>query len=118
MDCRKIDQIEITFDGIICGFCIPYLSKEDCSKLFKDSFQLLKTGGYFYFSAIEGNYAQSGYEAGSTGDRAYVYYYEDAYFKKELTENHFTPIHFIQKNYTKADGSAQVHLVCIAQKNQ
>src|SRR5687767_9736318 len=26
MDCRDIDRIEKQFDGIVCGFCMPYLS--------------------------------------------------------------------------------------------
>ena len=63
MDCREIDKIPGKFDGIVCGFCLPYLSKEDCLKLFVDSFQLLESNGYFYLSTIEGNYENSGFEA-------------------------------------------------------
>jgi ubiquinone/menaquinone biosynthesis C-methylase UbiE len=44
MDCREIDTIEKKFDAIMCGFCMPYLSREDSSKLVKDCSDLLKDG--------------------------------------------------------------------------
>ena len=30
LDCRNLKRINTKFDGIICGFTIPYLSKLDC----------------------------------------------------------------------------------------
>lgn len=74
MDCRELEQVEGKFDGIICGFCLPYLSREDVNKLVKDSAGLLKAKGILYLSYIEGAYERSGFEAGSTGDEVYVYY--------------------------------------------
>ena len=29
MDCRNIRQIKTTFDAIVIGFCLPYITKED-----------------------------------------------------------------------------------------
>ncbi len=29
MDCRNISEINQDFDGIVCGFCLPYLSEGD-----------------------------------------------------------------------------------------
>ena len=31
LDCRNLDSIQEKFDGIVCGFIIPYLSKIDLS---------------------------------------------------------------------------------------
>src|SRR5215210_3775931 len=45
MDCREIDNLTVKYDGIMCGFCMPYLSKEDCAKLIKDCSFLLYRGG-------------------------------------------------------------------------
>src|SRR5690606_4608879 len=56
MDCRGIAGISKKYDGIICGFCMPYLSKSDCGQLIADSANLLKDNGILYFSTIEGNY--------------------------------------------------------------
>lgn len=117
MDCREIDKIPGKFDGIVCGFCLPYLSKEDCLKLFVDSFQLLESNGYFYLSTIEGNYENSGFEAASTGDRSFVYYYEEGFLRNEFEKHGFSVVHLSKKEYPKANGSTQVHLLFIAQKN-
>jgi cyclopropane fatty-acyl-phospholipid synthase-like methyltransferase len=117
LDCRELDSITKKFDGIICGFCIPYLSKEDVSKLLKDSFNLLNENGVLYLSTIKGDYAQSGFEAASTGDRSYVYYYDEEYFKQELNENGFALLELIEKNFIKANGSSLANQVFIARKN-
>ena len=117
MDCRNIDELNKKFDAIICGFCMPYLSKEDCSKLIKDAAFLLEKGGQIYFSTIEGNYSKSGYEKGSTGDQCFVYYYQAAYLKKILLDNHFEKIEIIKKPFTKSNGTKEVHLVFMAEKN-
>jgi SAM-dependent methyltransferase len=114
MDARNIDSINKKYDGIMCGFCLPYLSKMDCEKLFNDCKQLLNTGGIFYCSAIEGNYNQSGYETGSSGHKIYVYYYEENNLKQTLTQSGFTNIQTIKKQYTKRDGQVQTHLILIS----
>ena len=36
LDCRNLKRIDNKYDGIICGFTIPYLSKPDCMKLIYD----------------------------------------------------------------------------------
>ena len=33
LDVRQIEILEGKFDGIVCGFCIPYISRSECSKL-------------------------------------------------------------------------------------
>jgi trans-aconitate methyltransferase len=48
MDCRTIDTITSKFDAIVCGFCVPFLSKNDTAKLFKDCSRLLPIGGSLY----------------------------------------------------------------------
>ena len=116
MDCREIDRLTGKFDGIICGFCMPYLSKQDCSKLIKDSFQLLNNNAPFYFSAIVGEYNQSGYEEGSTGDKSFVYYHQEDYFRQELAANDFELIEVIKKDFLKSNGVSQTHMIFIAKK--
>jgi predicted TPR repeat methyltransferase len=116
MDCRELDKLNSKFDGIICGFCMPYLSKTDCAKLIRDCACLLNSSGILYFSAIEGDYQKSGYEAGSSGDKAYVYYHQEDYLQKELKENKFELIDVKRKSFTKADGTFSTHIIFIAKK--
>lgn len=115
LDCRKLEEITDTYDAIVCGFCMPYLSKKDVKKLIKDAYSLLNEGGIFYFSTIEGDYNQSGYEAGSTGDKAYVYYHEFVYLENVLEENQYNMTHVIRKEYPKGE-EMQIHLIVIAKK--
>ncbi len=116
MDCREINKLTGRFDAIMCGFCLPYLSKEDSLKLIKDSYGLLNEGGVFYFSAIEDDYLKSGFETGSSGDKTYVYYHEEKYLKEALGDNGFEQISVIRKNYPKGQKDGQIHLIFIVRK--
>lgn len=115
MDCREIDTLTATFDAIICGFCIPYLSKQDVSKLIKDSTALLNEGGILYLSFIEGDYEQSGYETASSGDKAYVYYYQADHFQSLLAD-HFEVVALYRKSYPGGTDKMANHLIFIARK--
>lgn len=117
MDGREISSINKKYDGIICGFCMPYLSKEECIKMIGDCAQLLNPGGLFYFSTIEGDHAKSGYETGSNGvDKAYVHYHQEDYLQEALLKNHFELVELKRKNYPKPDGSHLVDMVFIVRK--
>jgi len=117
LDCRDISRLDTRFDGIMCGFCLPYLSKEDCARLLRDCSGLLRPGGVLYLSAIEGDYARSGYETGrSTENTMFVYYYEADYLTNELSAAGFRQIELIRIPYTKSDGTASTHLIFIAVK--
>jgi SAM-dependent methyltransferase len=117
MDCRNMNTMVDKFDGIICGFCIPYLSVEDSSKLITDSSRLLNKDGVLYFSTIRGDYSQSGFEKASTGDSSYVYYYHEDHFQNELIKNGFRLVHLLQKDFPKSDGTYQINQIFIARKN-
>lgn len=117
MDCRKIDKLPGKYDGIICGFCMPYLSKTDCAKLIKDCSQLLRIGGILYFSAIEGDYSESGFETASNGQaKAYVYYHQQDYLQHQLTLYNFRLIHLDRKQYQKSADTISTHMIFISEK--
>ena len=116
MDCRTIKTITSKFDAIICGFCIPYLSKNDTAKFFKDCSRLLTIGGVLYFSTIKGDYRNSGYEAAITGDKTYVYYYDEAYLQQQLSQNNFALLDFQYKHFPKANQSPSIDMIFIAKK--
>lgn len=116
MDCRKINTINEKFDGIICGFCMPYLSKEECQQLLLDCDALLTVGGALYFSAIEGDYKKSNYETSSDGQHTmFVYYHQVDYLLETLGENHFEIVALQRKEYPKKD-KIEIHMIFIAKK--
>jgi SAM-dependent methyltransferase len=116
MDCRDISKLPSKYDAVIAGFCLPYLSKEDSAKFLRDCAGLLKKGGIFYFSIIKGDYANSGFIAGSTGDKCYVYYYEEDYLRYELTQCNFEVLEVKYKQFSKTDGTVSDDMVFIAKK--
>lgn len=116
MDCREISAIGKTFDAVICGFCLPYISPDDSEKLIKDSAHLLAPDGIFYLSTIEGDASRSGFETGSGGDRVYVYYYEAAFLKAAFRQNGFEVMDETRKPYPAKNGKTDTHLIFIARK--
>lgn len=116
MDSRNIGQLDRLFDGIVCGFCLPYLSETDARHLIKDCRDLLSTTGLFYLSFVEGDNTLSGYQTGSSGDRTYFYYHSLGHLKSMLGEHDFKIMHLAHIHYPKKDGTTEVHTVLIAKK--
>jgi 2-polyprenyl-3-methyl-5-hydroxy-6-metoxy-1,4-benzoquinol methylase len=116
LDSRNIANLKIEYDAIIAGFCIPYLSKADCSKLIYDSFNLLLDSGVLYLSFVEGNYENSNFQSGSSGDRLFFYYHNLNRFKNELEKNDFEIVEIVHKKFEKSDKSEEIHTILIAKK--
>lgn len=118
MDCRAIDTLNSKYDGIICGFCLPYLSKQDCLKLIQDSRALLNVDGILYLSAIEGDESLSGYETNSKGeDPIYINYYDEHFLTSSLMEHHFEILDVVRKPYMIKEDVWSTHLIIIAKRN-
>lgn len=114
LDCREINSLQEKFDAFVCGFCMPYLSKEDCEKLIADFSVLSNPGAFLYLSTIEGNYSDSGYEAGSSGDKCYVYYHSEEFLRSSLEENGFKIVHCGRKDFSQSSHRSNSHLIIIA----
>lgn len=115
-DCRNIERLNETFDGIICGFTIPYLSKQDVLKLISDCSALLNNQGVFYLSYVEGVYDKSGFITGSSGDRTFFYYYDFQTLKEQLEQNGLSIINRTKIDYFKDNGFVEEHIIINAQK--
>ncbi|MGV3588088.1 MAG: class I SAM-dependent methyltransferase [Adhaeribacter sp.] len=117
MDCRTINTLSTKFDGIMCGFCMPYLSKEASAKLLKDCADLLNPGGIFYCSTIEGDYEKSGYESGSNSrDKMFVYYHQESFLRQALKANGLELLNLVRLEYQKQSNTTETHLIFIASK--
>jgi ubiquinone/menaquinone biosynthesis C-methylase UbiE len=117
MDCREIEKLNKKFGGIVCGFCMPYLSKEECKKLIRDCAALLENGGIFYFSFIEGDYSDSAYESSSNGqEKCFVYYHGREDFQEILKASRFDLLHQISVPYKRVTGKSENHLIFITKK--
>jgi SAM-dependent methyltransferase len=76
-DCRQLANLNLRFDGIICAFGLPYLSREEATAFLKAAGQALELGGVLYLSTMLGKSEESGFELCSTGDPVYVNYYSE-----------------------------------------
>ena len=76
-DCRDLLGLGKSFDGIICAFGFPYLSREEVLQFIASAAAVLSSAGVLYISTMEGKNEDSGFESASTGDKIYVNYHSE-----------------------------------------
>jgi predicted TPR repeat methyltransferase len=116
-DMKEISSIKSTFDGIVCGFGLPYLNRVEAMKLIADASQLLNKAGILYLSTMEDDYSKSGYRIASTGDKLYIHCHEEDYLVKAMKDNGFQITEMQRKSYPEDDGSITVDLILIGIKD-
>lgn len=118
MDCRNISKMKKEFDGIFCGFCMPYLSEEDCSGLIKDCADLLSSGGILYTAVIEKPENSAEWQVSSNGDyKMLLHYYSEKFLTEEVQKHGFDRPEIIRKSYRRSAESEETHLILIARKS-
>lgn len=116
MDCRDLLALNKKYDAVMCGFCLPYLSKEDSIKLINDASTILNANGILYISTMEDANSRSGFEAGSTGDKIFMNYHEAEYLIEALEKNNFKIIDLRRKHSPPNATKKTTDLFIIAQK--
>lgn len=117
LDCRDIARLNTAYDGIIGGFCLPYLTSADTARLIGDCSRLLAEDGLLYLSAIEGGYERSGFEWNSRRTAGtYVHYYDEPALRDMLQAQGFRIEAVMRKPWQKTGGDEDTHLVVIARK--
>lgn len=116
MDSKNIGNLNQNYDALMCGFLLPYLSKEEAIQLISDATKILTKDGVIYISTMEDDYSTSGFRKGSTGDEIYMHYHQADYLMEALKNNGFELIEEQRKVYPANDGSDTVDLILIARK--
>ena len=116
MDSRQIGKLNKKYDGIVCGFCLPYLSQKDSIKLISDCNKLLNENGILYLSFVEGDPNKSDYQIGSSGDRTYFYFHSLAQLNEQLDKNRFTDIKVFNVEYKRTKNQNEKHTILTAKK--
>ncbi|MFT3679746.1 MAG: class I SAM-dependent methyltransferase [Ferruginibacter sp.] len=99
MDAADIHRLDTKYEGIVCGFCFPYLPQEKTIQLIKDAASLLNINGAFYLSTIEGEHSRSGIKINRYGEQVMMYYYEAGFLVDTLKKNHFMIDDIRRKTY-------------------
>lgn len=117
LDCRNLSGITDTYDGILSGFCLPYLSEEESTSLIRNCAAILKPKGILYLSCMEENeHYQSGIKTSSSGDKVYMYYHSARFLTDSLSDAGFQDIELTRKTTLAGDEPDNTDLVITALK--
>lgn len=118
MDIKEAGKLEQQFHAVICGFGLPYCSKQEALQLITDLSTILYPTAVLYLSTMEDDYAKSGYKGSSSGGspQLYTYYHEADYLCAGLKEAGFDIIHLSRLDILGQEMAAAKDLVVIARK--
>jgi predicted TPR repeat methyltransferase len=116
LDTRNILSLQKKFNGIVCGFGLPYLNKEEAIQFINDAARCLEDGGVLYLSTMMDSYEKSGYKTGSSGEAIFIYYHEESYLMEAIEASGMRMLHSIEKAFPESDGSITTDLILIAEK--
>ncbi|AWI25994.1 class I SAM-dependent methyltransferase [Flavobacterium pallidum] len=117
MDCLDILNLDAKYDGIVCGFIFPYLSKEQASRFIADAASMLNEGGVLYVSTMENHYSASKLQMSSDGQDAVFQHFYLAEDIKAMLEPNGVAVFYEQRiDFPNADGSSTTDVVIIGRK--
>lgn len=115
MDSRQIDQLNTAFDGVVAGFCLPYLSPAEAEAFIFAAYKLLNQAGLIYLSFVEGDPEQSDFKTGS-GGRVYFYYHQLQTLLGALEMAKFEDITTFKVPYKVSEQANELHTIVVARK--
>ncbi len=120
LDTRKMYTLNEKFDGVMCGFCLPYLSPDETIEWISGLSGLLNPDGIVYISTMEGSPEDSGYQKSSTGEgpALFIHYYEEDFLVEALKKNGFEILRTEIIYYSNDRGETVKDLVILAHKSK
>lgn len=115
MDSREIKNLDKKYDGIIVGFCLPYLSPKESNELISNSYDLLNENGLLYLSFVEGNPEESDFKVGS-GGRVYFHYHNLDDLITQLKKFNFDQLEIFKVKYKTSETEFDIHTILTAKK--
>lgn len=115
MDSREIKNLNKKYDGIIVGFCLPYLSPTESNELISNSYDLLNENGLIYLSFVEGNPEESDFKVGS-GGRVYFHYHNLDDLITQLKKSNFDQLEIFKVKYKTSETEFDIHTILTAKK--
>ncbi len=116
MDCRNINQISEKYDGIVCGFGLPYLSHHDLPKFVADCCNLMNENAVLYISFVEGDSTKSDFMVNINGDRCYFYFHALDDLITQLIKNNFDQPKVFKVKFEKSEAVFETHTIVITKK--
>ena len=115
-DCRNLADLKAPFDGIICAFGLPYLSRQEAVDFISATGKALEPEGVLYLSTMLGRSEDSGFERCSSGDQVYINYYSEDEVIRSLLGCGFTIVQQKRMPSPSVAPKATIDLIVIAKK--
>jgi len=115
-DCRKLADLNRRFEGIICAFGLPYLSREEATAFIQAAGRALEPGGALYLSAMLGPKEDSGFHRCSNGDQVHITYHSEEEVIRSLQQCGFTVLRQWRMPSPSAASKATTDLFVLARK--
>lgn len=115
MDSRGLLDLNMKFDAIIVGFCLPYLSDVECRELIANASKLLNDHGLIYLSFVAGDPKESDYKTGA-GGRVYFQYHRLDDLIAELKKQRFIEMKTFEVKFKTSGTSFDIHTIITAKK--
>lgn len=118
MDALSLPELNTTYNGIVCAFLLPYLSKEQAIEFIRSAVNMLKKDGLLYISTMEDLNINSKFQGAShdENDRLFINYHEIDYLTDALKENNLDIVLSTQQEFHQKDGTSTTDLILIAKK--
>ena len=117
MDSREISSLNTKYDGIISGFCLPYLSDAEAKDFIAQAYELLNENGLLYMSFVDGDSSESGFKVGG-GGRVYFNFHNLEHLKGELVSKNFTALETFKVAFPRSEKESEEHTILIAKKKK
>lgn len=117
LDCKDLSSVEGIFEGIVCGFGFPYLSKAEALRFIEAAAVKLSGNGLLYVSTMEDRYENSKW-VGTQKDepgQLYMHYHEADYLIAAMEQNGLKLLHVGFVPLPVPDGNIQ-DVVLVAEK--
>lgn len=115
MDSRHISKLTTKYDGIISGFCLPYMSQTESNELITNAYNLLNNNGLIYLSFVEGDPSESEFKVSSLG-RVYFHYHNLDNIREQLIKSKFDDLQTFKVDYKRSETEFEIHTIVIAKK--
>ena len=115
-DARQVEPSLGLFNGVVCGFLLPYLSEPDAQAFFHTVNRLLAPQGSFYLSTMEDDPAKSGMKAASSGKYEAIHqqFYQAEQLQQLLRTAGLRTVHMERASYPDAHGENVTDLLLLA----
>lgn len=114
LDSKNLSTLNENYDGLVAGFCVPYLSTEEVKSVIINAKRILNHHGVIYISFVNGDEKDSGLKTNSMGDQVYFFFHQKEMIQNLLKESGFKLLHDLSVPYKRHEHETEYHQIIIS----